>query len=51
VLLSRMSGSGATCFGLCDRPAAAAAAARALADQHADWWIEAGSVAADAVTG
>lgn len=51
VLLSRMSGSGATCFGLCETPAAAAKAARALAAQHPDWWIEAASVAAGAVSG
>lgn len=51
VLLSRMSGSGATCFGLCETPAAAAVGARALAAQHPDWWIKAASVAAGAVSG
>ena len=51
VLLSRMSGSCATCFGLYETPAAAAVASRALAAQHPVWWIEAASVAADAVTG
>ena len=51
VLLSRMSGSGATCFGLCETTAAAAVAARALAAQYPGWWIEAASVAAEAVTG
>jgi len=38
-LLARMSGSGATCFGLYrDRETADAAAAR-LASEHPDWWI------------
>jgi 4-diphosphocytidyl-2-C-methyl-D-erythritol kinase len=39
--LARMSGSGATCFGLFDSAAAAAAAARALRDRHPDWWVRA----------
>lgn len=38
-LLSRMSGSGATCFGLYDEPAAAAAAAAALRTRRPDWWV------------
>lgn len=38
-LLSRMSGSGATCFGLFASEAAAAAAAQALASSHPRWWI------------
>lgn len=37
-LLARMSGSGATCFGLFDTAAAAAAAARIIADQQPAWW-------------
>jgi 4-diphosphocytidyl-2-C-methyl-D-erythritol kinase len=37
--LSRMSGSGATCFALFDTPSAAAAAARALKTSHPAWWI------------
>jgi 4-diphosphocytidyl-2-C-methyl-D-erythritol kinase len=45
VLLARMSGSGATCFGLCEDEAAAAAGARALARRHPEWWITAASVA------
>ncbi|MGZ2256739.1 4-(cytidine 5'-diphospho)-2-C-methyl-D-erythritol kinase [Roseobacter sp. A03A-229] len=38
VLLTRMSGSGATCFGLYPTEAAAQAAARVLSDTHPDWW-------------
>jgi 4-diphosphocytidyl-2-C-methyl-D-erythritol kinase len=37
--LSRMSGSGATCFGLFDEMPAAQAAARALSVSHRNWWI------------
>jgi 4-diphosphocytidyl-2-C-methyl-D-erythritol kinase len=40
-LISRMSGSGATCFGLFPDPLAAAAAARALKAAHPDWWVAA----------
>ena len=45
-LLARMSGSGATCFGLFAERAAAAAAARALA--RPGWWVEAAELVADA---
>jgi 4-diphosphocytidyl-2-C-methyl-D-erythritol kinase len=38
-LLARMSGSGATCFGLFASDAAAAAAAQALASSHPKWWV------------
>ncbi len=38
-LLARMSGSGATCFGLFDAAASAAEAAQALASLHPTWWI------------
>jgi 4-diphosphocytidyl-2-C-methyl-D-erythritol kinase len=38
-LLARMSGSGATCFGLFDTEATAAAAAQALASSHPAWWV------------
>ena len=38
VLLTRMSGSGATCFGLFDNEASREAAAVAIAQQHPDWW-------------
>jgi 4-diphosphocytidyl-2-C-methyl-D-erythritol kinase len=39
--LSRMSGSGATCFALFDSTRAASSAATALRKQHPDWWIRA----------
>jgi 4-diphosphocytidyl-2-C-methyl-D-erythritol kinase len=38
-LLARMSGSGATCFGLFETETAAATAARALGASHPTWWI------------
>ena len=41
VLLARMSGSGATCFGVCADRAAATTAAAALAVNHPDWWVSA----------
>jgi 4-diphosphocytidyl-2-C-methyl-D-erythritol kinase len=37
--LARMSGSGASCFGLFDSSRAGAAAARALRAAHPHWWI------------
>jgi 4-diphosphocytidyl-2-C-methyl-D-erythritol kinase len=37
--LSRMSGSGATCFGLFVSPAAATEAAQALSKKHPKWWV------------
>jgi len=40
--LARMSGSGATCFGLYATDAQAAAAAHALRADHPDWWIAEG---------
>jgi 4-diphosphocytidyl-2-C-methyl-D-erythritol kinase len=39
--LARMSGSGATCFGLFDSRRGAAAAARELRAHHPDWWVRA----------
>jgi len=42
-LLARMSGSGATCFGLFMSPRAAAAAARSLAAANPAWWVQATS--------
>ena len=43
---ARMSGSGATCFGLFERAAEAEAAAAALAAAHPDWWLAAAPVTA-----
>ncbi|QYZ68989.1 4-(cytidine 5'-diphospho)-2-C-methyl-D-erythritol kinase [Neotabrizicola shimadae] len=43
-LMSRMSGSGATCFGLFPDALTAAAAARALRSARPDWWIEAAPI-------
>ncbi len=45
-LLARMSGSGATCFGLFADPLGAAAAAAALRKAEPGWWVEAGAIAA-----
>ncbi len=39
-LLARMSGSGATCFGLYESKGAASAAASTLASRRPTWWIE-----------
>jgi 4-diphosphocytidyl-2-C-methyl-D-erythritol kinase len=39
--LARMSGSGATCFGLFDSTRAAQTAARMLRTRHAHWWVRA----------
>ena len=39
VILARMSGSGATCFGLFETPEAASRAHRRLADERSGWWI------------
>jgi 4-diphosphocytidyl-2-C-methyl-D-erythritol kinase len=39
--LARMSGSGATCFGLFDSTRAAQSAARVLRTRHANWWVRA----------
>lgn len=40
-LLARMSGSGATCFGLYANAQQAAAAADDIASAHPDWWVRA----------
>lgn len=45
VRLARMSGSGATCFGLLDTMAAAETAARSLSAAHSGWWITSAAVA------
>lgn len=42
--LARMSGSGATCFGIYADEAAAKAAATAIARKHSSWWIAASAV-------
>ena len=39
-LLARMSGSGATCFGLFSSTEAAEDAATAISDAHPDWWVK-----------
>lgn len=41
-LLARMSGSGATCFGLYPSGEAAEEAAHIIAAAHPDWWVAAG---------
>lgn len=38
-VLERMSGSGATCFGLFESTGAVRAAAAALKAEHPDWWV------------
>ena len=38
-LLARMSGSGATCFGLFENPAVAEAAADVMQATHPTWWV------------
>jgi 4-diphosphocytidyl-2-C-methyl-D-erythritol kinase len=43
-LVARMSGSGATCFGLFADGLSASAAARALQSQRPDWWVAAGQM-------
>lgn len=40
-LLARMSGSGATCFGIFESPERAQAAANAIASRHARWFVQA----------
>ena len=41
ILCARMSGSGATCFGLAENLAQAQAAAREIAERHPGWWVAA----------
>jgi 4-diphosphocytidyl-2-C-methyl-D-erythritol kinase len=43
-LLARMSGSGATCFGLYNSAAAASTAAAQIKKARPDWWVEAGVI-------
>jgi len=40
-LLARMSGSGATCFGIFEDDAKAGAAANIIAKAHSGWWVKA----------
>ena len=47
--LARMSGSGATCFGLFETEDEAKAAASLLFDKHPDWWVAGGSLADQSV--
>lgn len=42
VLLARMSGSGATCFGLFETPEIAREAAARVASDRPDWWVHGG---------
>ena len=42
VLLSRMSGSGATCFAIYGEAASAQSAAERIRRDHAGWWVHAG---------
>ena len=42
--LARMSGSGATCFGLYDNVGAAQQARQALVDHGSEWWLSAGKL-------
>ncbi|MBV9540137.1 MAG: 4-(cytidine 5'-diphospho)-2-C-methyl-D-erythritol kinase, partial [Alphaproteobacteria bacterium] len=46
VVLSRMSGSGATCFGLFETQDFAEMAAIALSASHPGWWVQATKIAA-----
>jgi 4-diphosphocytidyl-2-C-methyl-D-erythritol kinase len=45
IQLARMSGSGATCFGLFESEMAANEAARAIASSHRNWWVKAAQLA------
>ena len=46
-LLARMSGSGATCFGLFGDAEAAEAGAAAIREEHPRWWVAAGRLLDD----
>jgi 4-diphosphocytidyl-2-C-methyl-D-erythritol kinase len=43
-LLARMSGSGATCFGMFDDAETAGEAAAVIAHEHPDWWCASGKL-------
>ncbi len=47
-LLSRMTGSGATCFGLFSDADAAARAALSIGESHPGWWVKPASLEGDA---
>ncbi|MDI1264587.1 MAG: 4-(cytidine 5'-diphospho)-2-C-methyl-D-erythritol kinase [bacterium] len=42
--LARMSGSGATCFAIFEKPADAQAAAEKIRRDHPEWWVHAGTL-------
>jgi 4-diphosphocytidyl-2-C-methyl-D-erythritol kinase len=42
--LARMSGSGATCFAIFEKPADAQAAADKIRRDHPEWWVHAGTL-------
>jgi len=48
--LARMSGSGATCFGLYPDAAGAETARRAIASAHPEWWVAASGLAQGGAT-
>lgn len=48
-LVTRMSGSGATCFALFESDDASTAAAEVIASRQPGWWVRAGRVAHDAI--
>ena len=50
VLLARMSGSGATCFGLFRDSGGAARAAAQLGSHHPEWWVRAAPLLTDVAT-
>jgi 4-diphosphocytidyl-2-C-methyl-D-erythritol kinase len=49
VSLCRMSGSGATCFGIFENEQGASGAAKRLAAEHPDWWVRATRIAAPGI--
>jgi 4-diphosphocytidyl-2-C-methyl-D-erythritol kinase len=44
IICARMSGSGATCFGLAENLAQAEHAATSIKTRHPDWWVVATSL-------
>jgi 4-diphosphocytidyl-2-C-methyl-D-erythritol kinase len=43
-LIARMSGSGATCFGLYGDAASSRKAAQSIVERHPSWWVRAAPV-------